>query len=232
MLVNGIKGDVTIQSIEAHFLRSILTAHGDISGKGGKTLSLDIDGSRTRIEDVLRLFVKADPPPLNGGLSLHAHVVLPPKHERFLRKVQLQGEFAIDGAQFTKQTTEEKLEGLSARALGKKKAKTGGDSEPVTAELKSGVKLQNGIATLSEAAFAVPGAVARGAGTYNLLNEAIDLHGKLAMRATLSKAAGGFKSVLLMPLDPFFKKDGAGAVLPVRISGTYSQPVFRVSLTK
>jgi hypothetical protein len=64
------------------------------------------------------------------------------------------------------------------------------------------------------------------------LNEAIDLHGSLAMHATLSKAAGGIKSVLLMPLDPFFKKHGAGAVVPVRIAGTYSHPVFKVLLTK
>jgi hypothetical protein len=98
--------------------------------------------------------------------------------------------------------------------------------------MKSEVKLDAGIATLSEALFAVPGAVARGAGTYNLSNEAIDLRGKLAMRATLSKAAGGIKSLILMPLDPFFKKDGAGAIVPVRITGTYSHPVFKVLLTK
>jgi hypothetical protein len=78
----------------------------------------------------------------------------------------------------------------------------------------------------------VPGAVARGGGTYDLTTEAIDLRGQLSMRASLSKAAAGFKSVLLIPLDPFFKKNGAGAVLPVRISGTYSHPVFKVSLTR
>ena len=105
-------------------------------------------------------------------------------------------------------------------------------SEAVAAKLKSDVKLQSGIATLSEALVAVPGAVASGGGTYNLLNESIDLHGRLAMRATLSKAAGGIKSVILMPLDPFFKKDGAGALLPIRVTGTYSHPAFKVSLTK
>jgi hypothetical protein len=52
------------------------------------------------------------------------------------------------------------------------------------------------------------------------------------MRATLSKAAGGIKSVILMPLDPFFKKNGAGAIVPVRITGTYSHPVFKALLTK
>jgi hypothetical protein len=85
---------------------------------------------------------------------------------------------------------------------------------------------------ISEALFTVPGAVARGAGTYDLSNEAIDLRGKLAMLATVSKAAGGIKSLLLMPLDPFLRRMGAGAIVPVRITGTYSHPVFKVLLTK
>jgi hypothetical protein len=231
-VVDAIRGDVVIQSAEAHFLRSTLIAHGSISGRDSKTLALDVDGRQARVEDLLRLVVKANRPPLDGALSMHAHVVLPPKQEPFLRRVQLQGDFTINGAEFTKRTTEEKLAELSARARGKKKAKVAGGSEAVAAELKSDVKLQAGIATLSEARLAVPGAVASGAGTYNLLNEAIDLHGSLAMHATLSKAAGGIKSVLLMPLDPFFKKHGAGAVVPVRIAGTYSHPVFKVLLTK
>jgi len=191
-----------------------------------------VDGRQARVEDLLRLVVKANRPPLNGALSMHAHVVLPPKQEAFLKRVQLQGDFTINSAVFTKRTTEQKLNELSSRARGKKKAKVAGGSEAIAAELKSDVKLQSGIATLSEALFAVPGAVASGGGTYNLLNEAIDLHGGLAMRATLSKAAGGIKSVVLIPLDPFFKKHGAGAVVPVRITGTYSHPVFKVSLTK
>src|SRR5205085_1622379 len=97
--------------------------------------------------------------------------------------------------------------------------------ERVAEDLKSDIRLRDGIATLSSALFAVPGAVARGSGTYDVTTEAIDLRGKLAMKASLSKAASGVKSILLIPLDPFFKKDGAGAILGVRISGTYSHPV-------
>jgi hypothetical protein len=231
-IVDAIKGDVAVQSAEAHFLSSILIAHGSITGHHGKTLSLDIDGRHARVEDLLRLFVKADRPPLDGALTMHAHVVLPPKHEPFLRRVQLDGNFAINGAEFTKRMTQGKLDELSGRASGKKKAKVGRGSDAVAAELKSDVKLQAGIAMLSETHFSVPGAAATGTGTYNLLNESIDLRGKLAMRTTLSKAAGGVKSLVLMPLDPFFKRSGAGAVLPLRITGTYSHPVFKVLLTK
>jgi hypothetical protein len=98
--------------------------------------------------------------------------------------------------------------------------------------LKGNVKLRDGIATLSAALFAVPGDIARGTGTYDVTTQVIDLRGDLAMHASLSKAAGGFKSVLLIPLDPLFKKNGAGSVLPVRISGTYSHPMFKASLRR
>jgi hypothetical protein len=231
-LVDGIRGDVRIESAAAHFLSSMLTARGAITGEGAKTLALDMDSSQARIEDLLRLFVTADQAPLNGALSLQTHVILPPKHEPFLTRVQLDGAFAIDRAEFTNRATESKVNELSARALGKKKGSFEDSSEAVPAVLRGRLKLQSGTSTFSEAIFAVPGAVASGTGTYNLLNQVIDLRGKLAMHATLSKVAGGVKSVLLKPLDPFFKKDGSGAVLPVRISGTYSHPVFKVSLTK
>jgi hypothetical protein len=69
-------------------------------------------------------------------------------------------------------------------------------------------------------------------GTYNLLNEAVDLSGTLAMQASLSKAAGGFKSILLLPLDPLYKKGSAGAVVSVGMTGTYDHPHFHISLKK
>ena len=52
---------------------------------------------------------------------MHAHVVFPPKRKPFLRRVQLQGDFTINGAEFTKRTTQEQLNELSARARGTEK---------------------------------------------------------------------------------------------------------------
>jgi hypothetical protein len=39
-----------------------------------------------------------------------------------------------------------------------------------------------------------------------------------------------WKSILLKPVDPFFKKNGAGAEIPVKISGTNSAPKFGLDL--
>jgi hypothetical protein len=38
------------------------------------------------------------------------------------------------------------------------------------------------------------------------------------------------KHVLLKPVDPLFKRDGAGTVLPIRISGTRGSPSFKLDI--
>jgi len=90
--------------------------------------------------------------------------------------------------------------------------------------------VHSGIADFTDVSFDVPGAAAHLAGTFNLLNERIDLAGKLAMQADLSQATKGIKSFLLIPLDPFFKKKHAGAVIPIRITGTYQHPSYGIAL--
>ncbi len=232
-VVNGIKGDVAIRSAGAHFLRTTLQAHGSVTGKPGKTVSLDFDSAQAHVEDLLHMFAKANPPSLDGNITLRAHVVLPPTHEPFLQRVRLDGDFSIPAAEFTNATTQQKVDGLSARASGDKK-KTDDPSRlrAIPSHFEAEVDLRHEIAVLPKAVFVVPGAVARLSGTYNLSTQAVNFRGKLAMRASLSRAAGGVKSLLLIPLDPFFKKNGAGAVLPVSITGTYSHPAFKVSLRR
>jgi hypothetical protein len=36
----------------------------------------------------------------------------------------------------------------------------------------------------------------------------------------------GWKSILLRPVDPFFSKHGAGTEVPIKITGTRSEPKF------
>ena len=43
-------------------------------------------------------------------------------------------------------------------------------------------------------------------------------------------ATSRWKSWLLKPADPFFKKEGAGAAIPVKITGTKSEPKFGLDL--
>ena len=233
-IVDGLRGDVIIQSANVHLLHTTLQASGSIGSaprRNGKSVALDITAQRARIEDLLRLFVTADRPPLDGPITLRAKVAMPPGNERFMRKLHIDGSFKISDARFTHQNTQRKVDELSKRARGRKAKKNSSNPQHVLSDMEGHVHMRNAVAMLSQASFAASGAVARGEGSFDLLTEQINLHGKLAMQASLSKAAGGFKSILLLPLDPFFKKQHAGAVLPVRVTGTYAHPVFKVSLT-
>lgn len=46
------------------------------------------------------------------------------------------------------------------------------------------------------------------------------------MNATVSQMMTGWKSILLKPIDPFFRKNGAGTEVPIRVTGTESEPHF------
>ena len=50
--------------------------------------------------------------------------------------------------------------------------------------------------------------------------------GEAKLDATVSQMVGGLLGALLKPADRFFKKDGAGAEIPIYISGTRQKPEF------
>ena len=164
-------------------------------------------------------------------MGFQAQVQVPPGHEEFLRKIRLDGQFTLVRIEFTRAETQSKLDELSNRARNGKRPK-GVELHQVPSNVRAHVRLRNGNANLSELYFATPGANAVASGSYDLVSQKIDLSGNVALQATLSKAVGGVKSILLLPLNPFFKKGTSGAVLPVRVSGDYTHPVFRISLRK
>jgi hypothetical protein len=172
---------------------------------------------------------------MSGIVSFRARVSVPPERRPFLEKVELQGDFGIDAGRFTKSDTQEGVNHLSKGALGEedrhKTEKDDGNPETVLSDLKGHVLLKDGTARFSNLSFTVPGASARMQGTYNLLNEKIDLRGTLKTNSEPSDTTHGMKSVILKVLDPFFKKKHAGYVMPVKITGTYEHPSFGLDLT-
>jgi AsmA-like C-terminal region len=226
-VVNAMNGDVVLQRVEASFLHTLVTANGQIASEPGerrKTTSLDLAVKDGRIQDVLRLFVKEMHPPLNGTANLRAHVIVPPEGRQFLEEVQLTGNFDVASGHFTKPDTQTKIDQLSDRASPEKR-KRDDDPPSVISNLSGHASLQNGAATLSDLSFRVPDALAQMHGTYNLLNQRIDLHGTLKTDAQFTKVTGGgAKSVFLKPFDAIFKRHPRGAVIPVQLTGTYSDP--------
>ena len=242
--VNGTNGDVFLNEINTSFLQTVVEGEGSIaskSGKKGKTTSLELEVNKGRIQDLLRLFVTANRPPMNGQTRLRAHVLIPPDGRPFLKEFILQGDFEIDEAAFTKPTTQTQVDELSERARGEKKNKDkdknegknkmaseseAEDPENVVLNLRGHVEVREGVAKFSDLSFDAPGASARMSGTYNLLNQQIDLHGTLKTEARLSQETSGIRSVLLKPFDPLFKGKKAGAEIPVKATGTYQNPQF------
>jgi hypothetical protein len=165
---------------------------------------------------------------MSGAVAFKAEVEIPSGKEPFLQKVSLKGNFGVGEGTFSQAETQKSVNELSAGARGEKME----DAETVLTDLKGVVVLKNGIATFSQLSFGVPGAGAHMYGTYNLLNEKVDLHGRMRVDTKISKTASGVKSFLLKAIDPIFKKKNRGEVVPVHITGTYENPQFGLDLTK
>jgi len=226
-LVDGTDGDTYLNTVEGKFLRTALTARGAIvgaEGVKGRTINLHVKIDDGRIEDVLRLGVKGDDPALTGALALHADMNLPAGPQDVMDRLKLAGTFQVNDARFTNAEIQKKLSDLSERARGLDPAE---HATHVASNFQGQFQLANSVLSLREGGFNVPGALLRVGGTYGLDNEVLQFDGTVRMNATISQAAGGgMKSVLLKVVDPLFKRDGAGAVLPITIRGTRREPKF------
>jgi hypothetical protein len=233
-IVNGLDGDVSLSSVQAHFERTSLVSQVEVAkkateGVGGKTISLDTTELKGQIQDWLRLLAKADRPALTGSMNFTTRVLVPPGKRPFIERVNLQGDFGIDAASFARPATQEKVDNLSQLAQGEKK---NDDPASVVENLKGHVVLNHTIATFSDLSFSVPGALAHLHGTYALLTQQINLHGSLQLDNKLSKGSTGVKSVLLKSLEPLLKKKNAGEIVPIRIGGTFSHPSYGLDVTR
>jgi hypothetical protein len=225
-IVNGMNGDVSLQSVQAQFEQTSLVTQGEVAkkeGSEGKTVSMGSTELHGRIQDWLRLLAKADRPALIGAMNFTTQIRVPPGKQGFIKRVSMQGDFRIDAASFVQPSTQGKVDGLSHLAEGEKPAD---DTASVVENLKGHVALNDAIATFSNLSFSVPGALAHVHGTYGLLTEHIDLHGTLQVDNKLSKGSKGIKSVLLKSVEPFLKKKNAGEIVPIRIGGTFSHPSY------
>jgi hypothetical protein len=229
-IVDGTDGDTKLQPVTARFLRSRVVARGDVAGRPGvkgKTVSLDATVQRGRVEDMLHLAVKSDKPTMVGEISFRSKIVIPPGDVDIAEKLQLKGTFGMESAKFTSNTVQTKVADLSRRARGEPKEPL---DTTVTSDFAGAFTLANGTVTFSDLVFQTPGASVRLNGGYGLQTEELDFRGRVRMLAPLSKTTTGWKSLLLKAVDPFFKKNGAGAEIPIKITGTRDQPQFGLAL--
>jgi hypothetical protein len=125
---------------------------------------------------------------------------------------------------------QDKVDMLSLRAQGDPKdAKPG--AEDVHSQMVGQFVMDNSRLNFSKLDYTLPGATVGLTGEYSLDGERFEFSGKVRTDAKLSQmVASKWKSILLKPVDPFFKKNGAGAEIPVKVSGTKSAPKFGLDL--
>ena len=229
-IVNGMDGDVALQSVHLQFERTSVVSQGEVAtkpGSEGKTVSLGATELQGQIQDWLRLLSNRDRPALAGAMNFRLQIVVPPGQRDFIERVNLQGDFGIDAGSLTRSTTQEKVDNLSQRAQG---VKENDDPASVVENLKGHVVLKDAIATFSDFSFSVPGALAHVHGTYALLTQQINLHGSLQVDKNLSEGSKGMKSFLLRLVEPVLKKKNAGEIVPIKIGGTFGHPTYGLDL--
>ena len=233
--VNGMDGNVALKSVRVEFGKTSLKVHGEIAGRAGaagKTVALDGTQQQGTIQDWLRLLAKAEHPAMEGPMTFRAQAQVPPGERQFIERVNLQGDFVIGSADFTKPSTQKQVDNLSQVAMGGKPMPDEAPPVGVEANMKGHVEMKNATATFTDLYFGVPGALAHVHGTYGILTEKIDLHGDLRVDSKLSKGAAGIKAVLLKVAEPFFKKKKHGEIVPIKVGGTFSDPTYGLDVVK
>jgi len=228
--VDGTDGDTYLHPVRATLLHSLIVANGSVvrsSSKQGHVISLNIYAPNARLQDILRLATKSQEPVMTGSVNLKTKMLLPPGKEKVVHRLVLDGDFGVNDAEFASVEVREKLESLSRHALGQP---TDVDAGSAVTDLLGHFHLEHDLAAFEQLHFSVPGAEVRLKGKYALPSETLDFQGDLRMQAKLSQTVTGKKSFFLKLADPFFKKDGAGSVVPIRITGTRDDPKFALAL--
>jgi hypothetical protein len=231
-IVDGTNGDTHLAPVDAQLLHSHIVARGDVTTVPGQghNITLDVFVGPARIEDLLQLGVKALPPSMTGALTLHTQLDVPPGKEAVTSKLRLRGNFHITGAHFTDPKVQAKINELSLRGEGHAdQAKQAADNTihpDIASDLRDNFSLENKKITITGLRFIVPGADIALNGIYALDGKQIDFHGTARLHAKVSQMVTGWKSVLLLPVDPFFSKNGAGTQVPIAITGSRSDLHF------
>ena len=233
-IVDGTSGDTYLQPVEAKLRNSEFTCKGaviNIKGKGHQ-INLDVDVPNGRIQDFLDLAVKAQPAIMTGRLNMKTKLSIHPGKESVTQKLGLSGGFTLRSIHFVNPEWQDKVDMLSLRAQGEaKQAKPGADD--VTSRMVGKFAMGGGKLHFSRLEYSLPGADINLAGIYSLDGNELDFNGKVRTKAALSNmVATWWKSWLLKPVDPFFRKNGAGAEIPVKISGSRGSPKFGLALKR
>jgi hypothetical protein len=228
-IVDGTSGDTYLRPVNASFLHTTFTASGSVvrvSSPRGHDVELDVVIDRARIEDLLKLGVHTDPPIMSGPVEMKTRLSLAPGDASAVDRLKLAGTFHVLRAHFTSEKVQDRLDSLSERSQGEPQQAQMHVEKDVPVDLQGVFTLKNGLLSFSLLHFLIPGTHVDMTGDYSLDGQKFDFRGTARLEAKVSQMTTGWKSKLLKPIDPFFSKNGAGTEIPIRISGTESEPHF------
>jgi hypothetical protein len=216
--MDALNGDIELQSVDLRIGKTVVHVVGRLVG-GPKVTDLDVTIAKGRVQDVLQPFMKASAPMVGPvRMHAHAHIAGARNGENFFDRLTMTGVFEIPAERLTNSATEKSLSAFSGRAVGESD-EVAEEEQDVVSSVVGSVTMTKGVAHASRLVFAVPGASVEANGTFDVRSAQVDMVGVLRMQTDLSHVTTGFKSFLLKPLAPFFKKKKAGAVVPIRITG-------------
>ncbi len=248
--VDGTDGDTYLDEVDAELGQSkfrlagkVVRERTDANGKEvpasapagpeptriGHLIEMKVDVASARIEDFLKLASKSGTPPMTGGVTARAVLEIPPGKPPVPNRMKLDGQFTLANARFTSENVQKRIEDLSLRGQGKPGAVKDTSPQGIASTMQGNFQMANGVIALPDLKYTVPGAQISLSGTYSL-DGALHFDGTARMEATVSQMVGGWKGFLLKPADRFFRKNGAGTQVPIRVRGTRDHPEFGLDL--
>jgi hypothetical protein len=237
--VDATNGDTRLDWVDAMLGHSHFAAKGTIrrvpavdgsAQSPGHDIALAVNVDRARIEDFLRLASHAPDPLLTGAVVLQTALHIPPGAVPMHKRIRLDGSFRLEQARFTSPKIQDRVEQLSLRGQGLPGEVKSTDPAAIPSTMKGDFHLANGLLNLPSLDYEVPGARIQLKGTYGVEGGTLDFAGTARLQATVSQMVGGWKGALLKPFNGLFRKNGAGAEIPIRIQGTREQPEFGVEV--
>jgi hypothetical protein len=147
-------------------------------------------------------------------------------------RLKLAGTFALNNVQFRSVKIQDRIAELSARGQGRPKDAKNGSQADVRSTMSGTFRMADRVVTLSALEYTVPGAVIDLKGSYGVDGGKLNFAGTAKMDATVSAMVGGWKGLLLKPVDRYFQKNGSGTEVPIHINGTRENPLFGVDFNR
>lgn len=223
--VDGTNGNTILKPVRARLNTTEFTTSGGVikhDGDEKRTIDLDVNMPNGEMIDLLRLATK-NKPFMSGRINMVSRIRIPPLSGKVKEKLRLAGKFSIKNGQFLQESIQDKVDTLSRKGQGQPKEMS---IDNVFSDMSGEFNMADQEITLKNLAFAVPGSKVKLDGSFDMHSDQLDFHGALMLDAKVSQTMTGWKRWALKPVDPFFKKNGAGTYLKIKVVGTAKEPKF------